>query len=203
MAAVSKAPAGKPAGGGGLPRWAWYAAAGLVALVVLVYLRRTHLSTSAGTGGASVPAALPGLPGTGLDGGGGAASVPGNLPPFLVSQPDTLTRQVQTANAASVESPSTVATAAPAAPQYGAATPQYVSAAGVPAPGTFAASTDSYLVPTVTNTYGVLSTSGTVQPAQPGYGRAVERPGAQMVYVDATGHVTSPLGTRVGGRTLE
>jgi hypothetical protein len=103
------------AGRSGVPHWTWYAVAG--ALLLAGYLLyRAHRSAAA-----SGPQVTSGTPGPAGDGSaaqqpsGGAAGIPGNLPPLLVGQTDPLTGQVQQTNAGSTEAPTASASSAPTA----------------------------------------------------------------------------------------
>lgn len=85
------------------PRWLWAVVAGvlLLALFMLYKARAASSSTlnTSGTPGAATSGSAAQEP------TGGASSVPGQLPPFLVSQPDALQEQVQRFDTSSAESP--------------------------------------------------------------------------------------------------
>ncbi len=175
------------------PTWVWVGAAALLALAAWWLLRGRNASAATDTSG---------RPGPDLSGSaaqqpsGGASSIPGNLPPLLVSQVDPVTGQVTVTDASSQDAPTMLTSDQPTASPY-------VTQAGSAAPGTFAGETQTYLTPSVATAAGGLTTYGTVGAYTPGYGRSIEQPNQQTVYVDSTGHVTSPVGTRVGGRTLD
>lgn len=119
---MSPAPATRRNPGGN--RTLLYVGLALAAAVVVVLLIRAR-----GAGGSLVSSGTPGPDLTGSAAQqptGGASSIPGNLPPLLVSQPDALQQQVQQTDASGGGSASTAAATA-SAPLSGYATPVTVN----------------------------------------------------------------------------
>ncbi len=110
----STGPRRSSSSGSSVPRWAWIAgAAVLVVAAYMIYRRR-----SAGSSGSLDTSGTPGPDLTGSAAqqpNGGAASVPGNLPNQLVSQPDAVQQQVQTTDTTSEQAPTMASSSAPTA----------------------------------------------------------------------------------------